>query len=276
MLTASELKALLQVHGLRLTKRLGQHHLIDARAIERIVAQCDLSGRETVVEIGAGLGALTEPLARQAGRVVAVDVDRGIASLLAERIASCANVTVLHQDILTFPWEAHAGATVVGAIPYHITSPIVVALTQARRHLRRAILVVQEEVAERLVAKPGTKSYGRLSVLGQFGWELSIALRVPRSAFFPQPDVDSACLRMLPRPIAPVAARDEGRFFEVVAAAFGHRRKTLANCLSQAGLAQRSTIPALLQRLGLPEAVRGETLSIEQFAQLANALGQLK
>ena len=272
MLTASELKALLRTHGLRLTKRLGQHHLIDARAIERIVAQCDLSGRETVIEIGAGLGALTEPLARQAGRVVAVDVDRRIASLLAERIGPCANVTVLHQDILTFPWEAHAGATVVGAIPYHITSPIFVTLTQARQHVHRAVLVIQEEVAERLVAKPGTKSYGRLSVLGQFGWELSIALRVPRSAFFPQPDVDSACLRMIPRERPPVMVGDERRFFEVVAAAFGHRRKTLVNCLSEAGLAERLRLPALLRRLGLSETVRGETLSIEQFAQLTSAL----
>ncbi len=272
MLTASELKSLLQVHGLRLTKRLGQHHLVDARMIERIVAQCDLSGRETVIEIGAGLGALTEPLAQRAGRVIAVEVDRRIAALLTERMASCPNVTILHQDILAFPWEAHAGATVVGAIPYHITSPILVALTQARQHLARAVLILQEEVAERLVAKPGTKAYGRLSVLGQFGWELSIALRVPRSAFFPQPDVDSACLRMLARRSAPVAAHDERRFFEVVAAAFGHRRKTLANCLSEAGLAQRSTLPALLRALGLPDAVRGEALSIEQFAQLTSAL----
>lgn len=274
MLTTTELKTLLRAQGLRLTKRLGQHHLVDSYAIQRIVDQCALGAHDTVVDIGAGLGALTEPLARCSARVIAVEVDVGIAALLAERMAGLGlgNVTVLQQDILTFDWEAAAPAVAVGAIPYQITSPILVALTQARRHIRRAILVMQYEVARRLVAVPGTKSYGRLSILGQYGWQLTLAFRVPRSAFFPQPGVDSACLIMVPRAIPLVAVRDEHRFFDVVAAAFGQRRKTLANCLSAAGLMSRAQAEEILAAQDLPATIRGEALSLEEFAHLANAL----
>jgi 16S rRNA (adenine1518-N6/adenine1519-N6)-dimethyltransferase len=247
---------------------------VDARAIQRIVDQCAFGAQDTGVEIGAGLGALTEPLARRAARVIAVEVDAGIAALLDERMAGLGlgNVTVARQDILTFDWAAAAPAVAVGAIPYQITSPILVALTQARRHLRQAVLVMQHEVARRLIAVPGTKAYGRLSILGQYGWQLTLAFRVPRSAFFPQPGVDSACLVMAPRATPLVAVRNERRFFDVVAAAFGQRRKTLANCLSAAGLASRAQAEALLAAQDLPAAVRGEALSLEEFAHLANAL----
>lgn len=270
MLTAGELKTLLRTHGLRLTKRLGQHHLIDARVIERIVERCQLSPEDTVVEIGAGLGALTEPLARRAGRVIAVEVDRRIAAVLAERMRPWRNVTVACEDILQFSWARVSRVTVVGAIPYHITSPILVWLCEARHAIRKAVLLMQEEVADRLLARPGTKAYGRLSILGQYDWEIVPLLTVPRSAFFPQPGVDSRCVQLMPsgRPAAPVA--DEGFFFEVVKRAFSHRRKTLVNCLSEQ--VPRAKMEATLRRLGLPVSVRGEALSLAQFAALADAL----
>lgn len=284
MLTASALKALLQAHGLRLTKRLGQHFLVDERVVRRIVEQCELSSSETVVEIGPGLGALTEPLAERAGRVIAVEIDQRISALLAERLASAPNVAVRCQDILEFSWGSVGDVTVVGAIPYHLTSLILSALSEARRAIRRVVLVVQEELAQRLLAAPGTKAYGRLSVLAQYAWDVSSRLFIPRSAFFPQPKVDSRCLLLRPRRRPPVAVASEPVFFEIVKAAFSHRRKTLVNCLTKGFVSAamggsgravrlgRSQVEILLRGFGLPPSVRGEALSLEQFAALANAL----
>jgi len=270
MLTASELKALLRAQGLALSKRLGQHHLIDARIIERIVACCRLSREDTVVEIGAGLGALTEPLAERAGRVLAVELDRRICALLAQRLRSCRNVTVLCEDILRFSWARASGATVVGVIPYHITSPIFVSLCEARHAVRRAVLILQEEVADRLLAEPGTKAYGRLTILGRYCWDTIPLLTVPRSAFFPQPEVDSQCVELVPKVQPAPLVADEPLFFEVVKQAFAQRRKTLVNCLG--GRVPRARAESTLKTLGLPVSVRGEALSLEQFAALANAL----
>ena len=270
MLTVAELKALLRSRGLRLTKRLGQHHLIDARIIERIVEAARLSPGDTVVEIGAGLGALTEPLARRAGRVLAVELDRRIAEALAERMRPYRNVTVVCEDILRFGWARVRGAVAVGAIPYQITSPLLVSLGEQRHALRRAVLVLQAEVADRLLARPGTKAYGRLSLLGQYGFEIAPLVTVPRSAFFPQPGVDSRCVQLVPRDRTTVPAADEPFFFEVVKQAFSHRRKTLINCLSEQ--APRAQVEAVLKALGLPGTVRGEALSLSQFTALADAL----
>ena len=274
MLTVRALKAVLASHRLRLTKRLGQHHLIDARVIERVVEGCALSREDTVVEIGAGLGALTERLAARAGRVIAVEVDRRICDALAARMRAHRNVTVVCQDILRFAWEELREVVVVGAIPYHITSPIFVSLCEHRAAIRRAVLIVQRQVAERLLAGPGTKAYGRLSVLGQYGWEITALATISRSAFFPQPTVDSMALRLASRVLAPVAVESEAAFFELVRTAFSHRRKTLVNCLMRNArhAFSRSAAEAMVTAAGLPVSVRGETLSLAQFAALANRL----
>ncbi|MBI2104731.1 MAG: ribosomal RNA small subunit methyltransferase A [Candidatus Omnitrophica bacterium] len=268
-----ELKALLRSRGLRLTKRLGQHHLVDAAVLERIVERCGLSSQDTVVEIGAGLGALTEPLARRSGRVVAVEADRGIASALAERMRSQRNVTVVCGDILRFAWADVPGAVVVGAIPYQLTSPILGVLAESRRAIRKVVLIIQEEVAQRLLASPGTKAYGRLTLLGQYCWDIRPLLDIPRRAFFPQPAVDSRCVELTPKTRGAVRVADERLFFDLVKRAFAHRRKTLVNCLSGPGGLPRAEAETLVAALGLPPAVRGETLSLAQFAALANLLG---
>lgn len=272
MLTARELKVLLREEGLRLTKRLGQHHLVEARTIARLLDAFELSRADTVVEIGAGLGALTDGLAQRAGRVIAVEVDRKICDLLARRVAARDNVTVVCQDILTFPWEHHQDVVVVGAIPYHITSPILVALAEARRRIRTAWLIIQAEVADRLLARPASKAYGRLSVLGQYCWEIGSVLRVPRTAFFPQPAVDSCCLALRSRSAPPIAVGDERAFFAFVQRAFSHRRKTLVNCLGGAQAGGRHHVERALQQLNLPTAVRGEVLSLEQLGRLYSLL----
>ena len=276
-LTPTELSALLKARGLRLTKRLGQHHLIDPHAIHGVLEACGSLAERTVVEIGPGLGALTEPLAERARRVIAVEVDRGVAAALAKRLSPLRNVEVRCEDILRFSFDSFRHAVVVGAIPYHITSPILAALCASREAIERAVLVVQEEVARRLAAVPGTKAYGRLSVLVQYGWNVTLRARVPRGAFFPPPGVDSRCVELSTRSRPAVHVASEPLFFEVVKAAFSQRRKTLANAL--AGLRQdwrlpRTELQALLASLGLPATIRGEVLSLAQFASLTNALAQ--
>lgn len=272
MLTASELKSLLREHRLALTKRLGQHHLIDAGIIERFVDLCELSRQDTVVEIGAGLGALTQPLARRAGRVIAVEVDRRISTLLAQRLAGLRNVEVICQDMLEFPWQQWESVVVVGAIPYSITSPILVSLCEQRARIRRALLLMQREVAQRLLASPGTKAYGRLGLLAQYCWRVSRAINVPRSAFFPQPDVDSTGLRLVARTDPAVAVDDEPALFRLIHAAFAHRRQSLVKCLSRYGSGglDRSEVAQILHRVGVSATIRGEALSLEQFALLSN------
>jgi len=274
MLTASELKAVLREHGVRLSKRLGQHHLIDARAIARVVEACGVTRADTVVEIGAGLGALTEPLAERAGRVIAVEVDARIGALLKARLAGRPQVAVVCQDILTFHWNAVPHAVVVGAIPYQLTSPILASLCEARATIARAIVILQEEVAQRLLARPGTKAYGRLTVLAQYGWDISRVGAIGRAAFFPQPAVESVCLRLTPRARPAVEVPDERLFFAIVKAAFAQRRKTLVNGLrawSQERI-PRQRLAGLVTQLGLAADVRGEALSLPQFAALTRLL----
>lgn len=273
MLTAPELRALLRRHGLRLTKRLGQHDLIDPQLVKRLIDACRLSREDTVVEIGAGLGALTIPLAERAGRVIAVEVDKRIAELLAQHVAHLKNVRVAHEDILRFAWRDVPGAVVIGAIPYHITSQIFVSLCEARRTIQRVWLIVQQEYAERLLAQPGTKAYGRLSILGQFCWEMTRVMAVPRSAFFPQPVVDSSGIRLSPRFDPPLPAEEEAAFFEFVKAVFAHRRKTLANCLADEGWdMSRAGIQQRLREMDVSASVRGEALSLDQLVHLYHAL----
>ena len=276
MLTTSQLKSVLQAHGLRLSKRLGQHHLIDARVLGNLVQSCELTPHDTVVEIGAGLGALTELLAPRVARLIAVEIDRGVCAVLAERMKRFQNVTVRCEDILAFPWATAEGAVVVGAIPYHVTSPILVALCEQRAHLKAAWLLLQREVARRLLAPPGTKAYGRLSVLCQYGWKLAEVMKVPRQAFFPPPTVDSSWLRLIPACAPPAAGNNEPLLFEIVKAAFGQRRKKLVNGLTHAGLASQAQAETAVVRLGLPMTVRAEALSLEQFVSLAEMLSLLQ
>ena len=277
MLSAAELKSVLRARGLRLTKRLGQHHLIDARSIERVADAAGLARTERVVEIGAGLGALTEALARRACRVVAVEVDTGICAVLAERMAAYANVTVACRDILTYRPEELREAVVVGAIPYHITSDVLVWLCEARGQVRRAVLVVQREVGRRLAASPGSKAYGRLSLLAQYSWQVRELFAIGRHAFFPEPEVDSVCLSLTPV-TAVAAAADEALLFAVIKAAFGQRRKTLANSLSAdpALAIPRAAAEAVVRSLGWSGSVRGETLTLAEFVRLTDALAQEK
>ncbi len=274
MHTKTELLDLLQANRLTLKKRLGQHYLIDPHTTRRLVSSCELSPEDTVVEIGAGLGALTNALADAVRAVVAVELDPGICALLSSRLAGYSNVRVVCEDILSFAWSAYPGAKVVGAIPYQITSPILVSLCEHTPQVASVWLGMQQEVATRLTARPGTKAFGRLTVLVQYRFVVEQLMRIPKAAFFPQPKVDSAWVRLTPRRSPAVAVRDESVFFAVVRAAFGQRRKTLLNCLRHVtgpGLSREAAVEAL-RAADLPPAVRGEELSLEAFARLADIL----
>lgn len=277
MHTKTQLVELLRVHGLRLRKRLGQNYLVDQAMAKRLVAGCDLDAADTVVEIGAGLGALTDLIAARVTRVYAVDVDDGICRILRARLASLPNVEVQCQDILAFPWADHPGVKVIGAIPYQITSPILVSLAEHARHIRAAWLAVQREVAQRLRASPGTKAYGRLSVLAQYRFDVALVWRIPRTAFFPEPAVDSSWVALTPRTHPAAHVADEALFFGVVRAAFAQRRKMLSNCLEL--VAERAVAAPVaheaIRQAGLPARVRGEDLSLEAFARLTETLDAL-
>ena len=274
MHTKSELLELLRAHGIRLNKRLGQHYLIDPRLCARLVGLCDLSAEDTIIEIGAGLGALTDLLAARTKRVVAVEVDRAICELLKTRMAHVPNVEVHCQDILTIRWAEYPGSKVVGAIPYQITSPLLVSLCEHATDIPEAWLGLQREVAQRLCARPGTKAYGRLTILVQYRFAVQQQARIPRAAFFPQPEVDSVWLHLSAHHTPLVSVKDASLLFDVVRAAFSQRRKTLLNCLTQLARPRLTRHDALelIRASQLPVGIRGEELSLESFARLANTM----
>ena len=273
----AELLEALGSRRLRLKKSLGQNYLIDPHVTRRAADACELGPDDTVIEIGAGLGALTELLAPRVKRLIAVEIDPQIAELLAQRFRDAPNVEVVCRDILDFPWARYPGSLVVGAIPYQITSPILVELCRPGRRLPAVWLGMQDEVARRLTAAPGTKAYGRLTVLVRYRFAVTRLMTLPRQAFFPAPRVDSAWIKLAARPFSSVEVADEALLFDVVKAAFSQRRKMLLNCLGELTVRRLSRQDAAqaIQRAGIAAGVRGETLSLEQFAQLTGAIQNL-
>jgi len=236
-------------YGLTCRKSLGQNFLVDQNIINKIINAVDLKKTDFVVEIGPGLGALTAPAARRAAGVLAVEVDRGLQSVLAEVLAGAGNVEVIGADALEVDYDEMVEKKTGGAygrgagsykllsnIPYAITSPLLIHLLTGRFHFSLLVIMVQLEVAARLLAAPGDRDYGSLSVLVQYYTRPEKLFRVPRTVFYPPPGVDSEVLRLEVRPRPAVEVRSEGDFFKVVRAAFGQRRKTLLNALSGAGL----------------------------------------
>jgi 16S rRNA (adenine1518-N6/adenine1519-N6)-dimethyltransferase len=277
----TEVDALLRRHGFQTRRALGQHLLIDRNIVTKIVAAAALTTADWVLEIGPGIGTLTRELAGAAGRVTAVELDARLLPVLAETLADRPNVEVVHADFLRLPLAQFFGeragerlGKVVANLPYYITSPVITALLEQRRSLERIVVMVQKEVAERLAAPPGTEGYGSLSVFVQWHAAVETVARVSRHVFRPEPRVDSAVVRLLPRKEPPVPIRDEGRFFDVVHAAFQKRRKTLANALSTfpALHLSREEAATALTRAGVDPMRRGETLSLAEFAAVSEAL----
>jgi 16S rRNA (adenine1518-N6/adenine1519-N6)-dimethyltransferase len=281
--TSTSPKILLNRLGLRPKKTLGQHFLLHPHQARRIVAALNLTGEETVVEIGAGLGALTGFLAPAARRVIALERDPELARFLAaELLAETPGVEVICQDVLEFDFpgacrEAGRPLAVVGNLPYQITSPLLFTLIRDIPAVAQAVLMMQQEVGIRLLASPGTKDYGILSVLVQYHFRVTRLFSLSPGNFYPPPQVDSVVLRLLPETPVP-AARDAALLQRLVKAAFGHRRKTLNNTLvSQAETFDLSpeAMRGLLQELNIDLQRRGETLSLAEFVAVSNKVAGL-
>ena len=264
---------ILKVFHLRASKKLGQNFLIDAAVVRGIVEAAELQEGERVLEIGPGIGTLTQGLAESGAQVTAVELDKKLPAVLAETLKGYENVRIVQGDILKTDIRELMGDApfkVAANLPYYITTPILMALLEQRLPIRKIVTMVQKEVAERMIAPPGSKTYGALSVAVQYYTAPEIVLDVPPKSFIPAPEVDSVVIACKVRGEPPVTVRDEKLFFRVVKAAFGQRRKTLSNALKGAGFL-KDEVQGALEKAGIEAARRGETLSLEEFAQLADA-----
>ena len=261
---------------LRADKKLGQNFLIDENVVHQIVAAAELSEADTVLEVGPGIGTLTQGLAVSKARVVAVELDTRLLPVLATTLNGYDNVRVVHGDILKVNIMEEVGAPsfkVCANLPYYITTPIIFALLEKRLPMERLVAMVQKEVAERMAAQPGGKEYGALSVAIQYYTEPKIAFIVPPTSFIPAPAVDSAVIVCKRREKPPVEVCDEGLFFRVVKAAFSLRRKMLSNSLKNMGIKSEQVVK-WLELAGVDGKRRAETLSLEDFAKLTNSFNE--
>ena len=273
----------LKNYKIRPKKKLGQNFLVDDKILEEIIALYDLKKDEVVVEIGAGLGALTTRLAPRVRKVLAVEIDKALVGLLKDEIVKDKNVEVITQDVLLFDFPEVAKLygdklKVLGNIPYNISAPLLFKLLEYKNSLSMAILMFQNEVADRIVANPGTKDYGVLSVFSQISAAVSKELLISRCSFYPQPKVDSAVVRFVFSKSLIMGIKDEQIFKSVVRASFAQRRKTLKNTLKNTlnlGMLFSDVLNAV-KACGIDHQRRGETLSLEEFKDLSNYLTELQ
>ncbi len=268
----------LRAFAIRPRKRLGQHFLVSRRVLQRLLAEADLRPGELALEVGAGLGTLTVALAATRAAVVAVEVDERLIPVLRAVTAGVPWVRIVHGDIMVLDLRSltmgHPEVKLVSNLPYQIASPLLVRCLETLPALTRAVVTVQAEVAERIQAPPGSAAYGALSVAVQFRAQARSVLRVPPGAFLPPPQVHSAVLRLDVLPSPRVRVRDEALFFAVVRAAFGQRRKMLRRALAAAWPDLAAQLPAVFARAGIDPQRRGETLTLAEFAALADALAE--
>lgn len=271
----------LQKYHFNIQKKYGQNFLVDTHVLEKIVEAAEVSKEDCVVEIGPGLGTLTQYLAERAGEVAAVEIDRNLIPILEETLADYQNVTILNEDILkvdlnSLVREKNGGKPIkiVANLPYYITTPIIMALLENHVPLKSITVMVQKEVADRMQVGPGTKDYGALSLAVQYYARPEIVAQVPPNCFIPRPGVGSAVIRLTRYEKPPVEVKDEGLLFALIRAAFNQRRKTLANAVANAAQLpfSREDVAAALQKMQLSPTVRGEALTLEQFAELADLL----
>ena len=260
----------------RANKRLGQHFLIDQNIVRKIVAAAELTPNHSVLEIGPGRGILTEALSSAVHRVVAVEVDPQLHRLLQARQSEWKNVQVVCADALAYPLETVAAGTVIVAnLPYYISTPLLFKFLEHRRRFPRLVLMLQNEVADRLVAKAGTQAYGVLSVMVQYAADITKAFTVSANCFRPRPDVGSAVVVLRTKQDALLSPEEEPAFAAVVKAAFAHRRKTVVNSLRDEGYNTQAVIDAMTD-VGLGSTARAETLCLDAFIRLARRLDRRK
>ena len=274
----------IQKYGFAFQKKFGQNFLIDPHVLEKIIASAGVTKDDMVLEIGPGIGTMTQYLAESAGRVVAVEIDNNRLPILQETLKDYDNVTVIHNDILKVDIaelaEKYNGGRpikVVANLPYYITTPIIMGLFESHVPIDNITVMVQKEVADRMQEGPGSKNYGALSLAVQYYAEPYIVANVPPNCFIPRPSVGSAVIRLTRHKDAPVQTKDEQMMFRLIRASFNQRRKTLQNGLNNASDLHftKEQIASAIESMGLPPAVRGETLTLEQFAKLTDLLVEL-
>lgn len=281
--TPNRTKAILEKYGFSFKKSLGQNFLIDTNILKRIVDHANLTEETGVIEIGPGIGALTEQLARRSKKTVAFEIDQRLLPILQETLSPYSNVKVIHQDILKADavrvmkeeFEGIDDVMVVANLPYYVTTPIIMKLLEDRLPIRGIVVMLQKEVADRISAQPGTKDYGSLSIAIQYYTHAEVVMTVPKTVFVPQPNVDSAIIRLTLRNEPAVRPINEDFFFQVTKASFAQRRKTILNNLIHqlpGGKDKKEQIVTALEKSQIDQSRRGETLNIEEFARLSDAL----
>lgn len=273
--------AVLQKYNFNFQKKFGQNFLIDTHVLEKIMDAADITKDDCVVEIGPGIGTMTQYLAERAGEVVAVEIDKNLIPILEDTLSAYDNVTIINEDILKVDLnriveEKNHGkpVKVVANLPYYITTPIIMGLFENHVPLKSITIMVQKEVADRMQVGPGTKDYGALSLAVQYYAKPEIVAQVPPNCFIPRPNVGSAVIRLTRYEEAPVAVKDESFMFSLIRASFNQRRKTLVNGLTNAQnlSVSKEQVTEALEKMQLSPTIRGEALTLEQFAALADLL----
>jgi 16S rRNA (adenine1518-N6/adenine1519-N6)-dimethyltransferase len=276
-------RAILEKYGFSFKKSLGQNFLIDTNILRKIVESANINTQTGVIEIGPGIGALTEQLAKQAKKVISFEIDQRLIPILNETLSSYPNVKIIHEDILKADVRKAIEdelaevekIMVVANLPYYITTPIIMKLLEEQLPISGLVMMLQKEVADRMSAKPGTKNYGSLSIAVQYYTKAEIVMTVSKTVFVPQPNVDSAVIKLTMREHPLVKVINENFFFFITKSCFAQRRKTLLNNLTSQlpeGKEKKDTILKILNEINIDPARRGESLTIEEFAQLSNEL----
>ena len=284
--TPNRTKEILQTYGLSAKKSLGQNFIIDTNILRNIVEAGSVTDRTTVIEVGPGIGALTEQLAKQAGKVIAFEIDDRLLPVLADTLSPYDNIEIIHEDILNVDLSAFFAShledaeeiVVVANLPYYITTPIILRFLESQLPIDRMVLMMQKEVASRLSAQPSTKAYGSLSIAVQYYMDAEVAFTVPKTVFMPQPNVDSAIIRLSRKETEGIDVKDEELFFTLTRSAFVQRRKTLWNNLQVAFGKEKEVKDKMSEALtsaGIDPKRRGEPLSIEEFGKLSNAFSRI-
>ncbi|MEI4771524.1 16S rRNA (adenine(1518)-N(6)/adenine(1519)-N(6))-dimethyltransferase RsmA [Psychrobacillus sp. FJAT-51614] len=274
---------ILKKYGFSFKKSLGQNFIIDPNILRNIVGHADITKDSAAIEIGPGIGALTEHLARAAGKVVAFEIDQRLLPVLEDTLSPYDNVKIIHSDILEANVKQileekltdYKDVMIVANLPYYVTTPILLKLLMDRLPIRGMVVMMQKEVADRITAVPGTKAYGSLSIAIQYYMKAEVAMVVPRAVFMPQPNVESAVIKLTRHETPPVHVIDEDFLFQVSRGSFVQRRKTIINNLQSSlpnGKEKKEIIIQSLEKVNINPTRRGETLSIEEFGRLADEL----
>lgn len=273
--------AVLQKYNFVFQKKFGQNFLIDTHVLDKIIGSAEITKDDFVLEIGPGIGTMTQYLACAAGKVAAVEIDKALIPILEDTLDGYDNVQVINEDVLKVDIAELAKREnegkpikVVANLPYYITTPIIMGLFESHVPIDSITIMVQKEVADRMQEGPGSKEYGALSLAVQYYAKPEIVVNVPPSCFMPQPKVGSAVIRLTRHSEPPVTVKSEKLLFQVIRASFNQRRKTLANGLANYGAfgLPKEELQACIEELGVPVNIRGEALSLEQFAQLSNII----